>query len=66
MTYPNQSDLTSLRLRATTVRLDILVDEVSAILCRRRDPCYGSLKITAEQVDELARAIVTHLTLRDL
>lgn len=50
--------------RAVLERAQFIAD-VMATIQRRRDRAYGSLQITDDQVDELARAIVTLVTLRD-
>lgn len=41
--------------------IDDLVGDVRGTIARRRDPAYGSLQITDEQVIELANAIVCNL-----
>jgi hypothetical protein len=37
------------------------LDIVRAVILRRRQPCYGSLAITLDQADEMARAIVSNI-----
>lgn len=43
--------------------VDDLVGDIRGTIAARRDPCYGALSITDEQVCELANAIACNLLL---
>jgi len=43
--------------------LELAVDITREVIRARRQSCYGALQITDDQIDELARAVIQHLSL---